>query len=185
MGSKLKGIVFNLFEDFINKNYGDSAYEKIEERADLKTKDPFVGPGTYPDEDFLALFQSAIAELKLDVESSLRTFGKYMFYGLTEKYPVFIKNIDTPKEFLKTIHDIIHVEVKKLYQDAVTPEFTYEDNEYNKLVMNYKSGRKLCYLAEGLIDGTAEYFDSEVSYVQKKCLHHNDDHCRFEITFHD
>jgi len=36
-----------------------------------------------------------------------------MFPALAKKYPVFFQDIESPIEFLKTVNDIIHVEVKK------------------------------------------------------------------------
>ncbi len=179
----MKGIIFNLFEDFIVDNFGEEKYDEIESHANLITKDPYVGPETYPDEDLIELITSAVNILNIPAHDAIKTFGKYSFPKLIARYPVFVKDIDRLKPFLLTIHDVIHVEVKKLLECADTPEFTYEDPAANKLIMKYKSKRKFCHLAEGFLDGGAAFFDEVIEYKQTKCLLRGDDTCRFEIEF--
>jgi predicted hydrocarbon binding protein len=86
------------------------------------------------------------------------------------------------KPFLLTLDQVIHVEVRKLYSDAGLPEFKYQDENDNELVMLYRSPRKLCALAEGLMAGAAKHFNSDYQLKHDICMHNGDDHCRFELT---
>ena len=49
--------------------------------------------------------------------------------------------------------------------------------------MIYRSQRKLCALAEGLIEGAAEQFGETVTIRHPQCMHRGDEHCRLELTF--
>jgi predicted hydrocarbon binding protein len=179
----MKGIVFNIFEGFIVENFGDEKYDEIVESTTLTTNDPFVGPGTYPDKDLLALVETTTKSLNISDSDALKAFGKYMFPQLINRYPIFVEGIDHPKDFLLTVEDIIHVEVKKLYPDAITPTFEYQDPSKDELIIVYKSSRNLCYLMEGLLEGTKEFFKSDFQYSQTSCIHRGDSKCEFQLKF--
>ena len=51
----MKGVVFNLLEEFIIANSDGDTYEEILDECTFVTDGPFVGPGTYPDEDLIML----------------------------------------------------------------------------------------------------------------------------------
>src|SRR3990170_390737 len=154
----MKGVVFNLLEEYIEENLGDGKYEDILDGCTLKTQEPFVGPGTYPDEDLIAIVSETIRVAGIPLPEALRSFGMSCFHKLSEKFSGFVAPYNHPKPFLKSIESIIHVEVKKLYQDAVPPGFTYIDSAYDSLIIQYSSKRRLCHFMEGLIDGVAGYY---------------------------
>jgi len=179
----MKGMVFNLLEEFVVDNYGQDAFEDIYESTKLQTTDPFVGPATYPDKDFMALVETACQKLNVPLADAVRAFGKYCFPKLVEIEPSFVNNPKNAKDFLKTVHDIIHVEVKKLHPDAELPTFEYNDPGKNQLQMIYNSPKKLCIFAEGLIKGCGEHYKEKISCKQIKCCNNGDDCCVFDLEF--
>lgn len=60
------------------------------------------------------------------------------------------------------VESYIHMEVKKLYSDAELPSFICVSPNPGRLEMTYRSARNLPDLAEGLIQGTADYFNERV-----------------------
>ncbi len=60
------------------------------------------------------------------------------------------------------VESYVHLEVKKLYNDAELPSFTCVSPYPGKLEMTYRSSRHLPDLAEGLILGTADHFNERV-----------------------
>jgi len=179
----MKGILFNLFEGFITDNYGEEKLEEIMSKTKLHTKEPFVGPGTYRDEDLIALVNTAAELLGISVPEALRLYGKYSFPNLANKFPIFVEKFKHPKDFLKALDSIIHVEVRKLFRHANTPKFECEDPAPNELKMKYKSKRKLCHLVEGLLEGLAEFYKVPLSYTQTVCALNDGDVCEFNIKF--
>jgi hypothetical protein len=65
------------------------------------------------------------------------------------------------------------VEVRKLYPDAELPSFKVAARTATRLVMDYRSPRRMGDLAEGLILGTAPKFGARVR-VQKIALEDTD-----------
>ena len=88
-------------------------------------------------------------------------------------------------QLLLAVHDIIHVEVKKLMEGATPPNLYYEgvDGDPDKLVIHYESERGLCALMEGLLDGVSEHFGVEVGYEQTACTHQGAERCTFALEF--
>lgn len=179
----MKGIIFILMEQFVAGKIGEEKYDELLRGCRLKTAEPFVGPGTYPDEDFMAIFGRAVEALGASPEEVLRGFGRFSFPKLAERFPGFVTPHRHPKDFLKTIDSVVHTEVRKLYEDARLPRFSYQDPGPNRLVMKYQSDRKLCHFMEGLIEGVAEHFKEPIRYEQTRCKLRGDEACEFDLRF--
>lgn len=179
----MKGIIFNLLEKFITQNWGEEQYDEILGECSLQTKEPFVGPGTYPDEDLVAIVTKAVEKLAVPLPDALRAFGKFCFPELAKRYPVFVTPYRHPKPFLQTVDSIIHVEVKKLYEDAKLPRFYYDDPAPDRLVIVYESERRMCQVMEGLIEGVAEFYHSPIQYKQTRCMLKGEEVCEFALRF--
>ncbi len=179
----MKGIIFNLLEDFITENFGEEKYEQIIAKCNLTTTEPHVGPGTYEDKDLMEIVARATEELKISIPDALKAFGKFAFSKLAEKHPNFVKPYQHPKPFLMTVESVIHIEVKKLYEHAYTPTFIYTDTSPDTLTITYSSKRKLYDLMEGLIDGVGEFFKSPIQQTHKIYQKNGAELCDFELTF--
>lgn len=179
----MKGMIFNLFEKFVSENFGQEAYEDIQKNAKLITKEPFVGPGKYPDEDFMELVRVACEKFKINPFDAQKTLGEYCFPELVKLTPHLAGQYKNTRDFLIAVDRIIHVEVKKLYPDSELPEFDYENSQKDTLLIKYTSKKKLCFFMEGLIHGCAKYFSETVKTKQTACYHNGNDHCLMHVVF--
>lgn len=179
----MKGVIFKHFEAFVCENFGEAVFEEILETAQLQTEGPFVGPETYPDADLFAMVGVATEKLGISVPDAVHAFGKDLYARLAKAVPMFVDDADDLKSFVKTIHSVIHVEVKKLFPGAETPHFHYEDTGPGRLVLHYTSSRKLCPLVRGLLEGAAESFGETLSLEETQCMHHGASSCVFELEF--
>jgi hypothetical protein len=179
----MNGIVFNIFEKFIAENFGDETWDLILDESG-EEEDVFVGPKTYPDSTFLNLVQTAVKLKELKLEDTIRMFGKFSYYRLKAKLPDVIINYSSPEEILFALDGIIHVEVRKLLEDANPPAFKVK-REGKDIIMEYQSDRKLCFFVEGLLEGLAYSFQKKVKYKQTECTHKGHDRCIFNIQFHE
>jgi len=182
----MKGVIFNLLESLVIDRFGDAIMEQIYEQAEFSSDvPPFIGPETYPDSDLIAFVSLLSEKLNLPVDDLIYEFGKFMLPVLADKYPVFFQDMESPIEFLKSVNDIIHVEVKKLFDGATPPSITVENVNQNQAEIHYVSKRKLCRLLEGLLEGVAEHFDKNISYHHKQCMKDGFDHCILNIEFNE
>ncbi|MBK8229106.1 MAG: heme NO-binding domain-containing protein [Candidatus Eisenbacteria bacterium] len=179
----MKGVIFNLLERFIVEGWGTEIYERVLGQCPLQTKEPFVGPGTYPDSDLMAIVEKTCETLQVPVADAVRAFGKFCFPHLVAGHLHFLDGYDHPRDLLKTVDSVIHVEVRKLYPQAVTPEFSHEELPGGALLLRYRSPRQLCALVEGLIDGVAEHYRMPIDCRHVTCTRDGAAACEFMLGF--
>jgi hypothetical protein len=177
----MKVIVFNLLEEVVRRERGENVWDALLEATSLHGS--FTSLGSYADEDFSRLVAAAAAQSGQTPGDVLRWFGRLGMPRLAERYPEFFRSRSSVREFLLTLNDIIHTEVRKLYPDAHVPMFDFDTADAAVLRMGYRSDRRLCALAEGFIEGAAACYGETVTLRQEKCLLRGDDKCLFEIRF--
>ncbi|SRR6266545_1856948 len=182
----MKGIIFNLLEEVVTHQFGDEAWEDLIDRAGVQGV--YTSLGSYPDEELLALLQATPGLVGLPAADLIRWFGRASIPLLAERYPVFFDGHNSSRSFLRTLNDIIHPEVRKLYPGADVPVFDFDvgpdtDASDDVVIVGYRSARRLCALAEGFIEGTADYFSERVRIEQPSCMHRGDERCALLCTF--
>ena len=179
----MKGIIINITENFITDNYGEEIFDQIMSSCNLKTEDPFVSPGTYPDSDLFEIVVNASKKLEITIEVFLKKLGHFAFAKLAERHPSFLEGYDHPKIFLQTVDSVIHMEVRKLYQDSQLPVFQYSDPSKDELIITYFSKRKLYPFLEGMINGVSDFF--KVGIIQTHKIYEKDgvELCDYYLKF--
>ena len=178
----MKGIVFNIFSDLVTDNFGLETWDQLIERTNPESEAIYTSAQVYPDEELVAYVTELSKITGTSAPELIRAFGKYMMHKFKSIHPEFLEGQDA-KSFLASVHDVIHVEVKKLHPDSLLPAFEYEDTSADVLTMIYSSERKLCALAEGLIDGVSEVFGQQIEINHPQCMHDGADSCRLELRF--
>lgn len=178
----MKGIVFNMLSDFVEQRFGMDVWDDLIDVTEPDSKGIYTSVQIYPDEELLGYVHAIAEHTGSAPENVVRLFGDYMLGRFAEIHPEFFEN-HTIKSFLRSVHDVIHVEVEKLHPDVVLPNFTYEDPSADELIMHYHSPRRLCHLAEGLIEGSGRHFGVDVALEHDVCMHDGADHCVLALRF--
>jgi hypothetical protein len=137
----------------------------------------------YPDGDLLALVDAGSAVLGIPRPDLMRHLGHDCLLGLARRHPHFLAPFERARPFLLTLNDVIHPEVRKLHADARPPEFWFEEEDPDVLVMHYQSDRRLCLMAEGMVRGAATWFGERAHVTQPACVHEGADRCVLTIGF--
>ncbi|MCV6589801.1 MAG: heme NO-binding domain-containing protein [Marinobacterium sp.] len=178
----MKGIVFNILEQMVIEKAGLAAWDQLLQDVQPASQGIYTAGGNYPDEEVVQLASRASEMLDIPLNTLVTAFGSYLFSNLVKKHPVFVEQQPDFFSFLKSVHDVIHVEVRKLYEEPSLPHFRYTQLNTQQLRLEYRSPRKLCMLAEGLIAGAAEYYAVRYQLEHPVCMHKGADHCEFLIT---
>ena len=176
----MKGVVFNLLEELVSAEHGADTWDDLLDDAGLDGA--YTSLGSYDDAELGALVAAASARLAVPPQDVIRWLGRGAMPQFATSYPHFFTGHEGTRSFLLTLNDLIHPEVRKLYPGAGVPDFEYELEGDDTLVMRYRSERRLCAFAEGLIEGAAVGFDEEAAIEQPLCMHRGDDHCVLRIT---
>ena len=178
----MKGILFNVLEDVVSEEHGADAWDDLLERTDVDGA--YTAIGNYADAEFVRLLQALPGADETPARVALRAFGRAAMHRMAAVYPAFFRpHVSTPA-FLMTVNDIIHPAVRCLYPGADVPVFDVTPDEATgELVIAYRSGRRLCHLAEGFVAGAAEHFGERAEVVQTSCMHTGAAACVLRCAF--
>ena len=113
----------------------------------------------------------------------LRWFGRQAMPLLFERYPGFFQGPASTRSFLLSVNHIIHPEVRKIYPGAQVPTFEFFYGEKGALLMEYRSPRRMCALAQGFAEGAAAHYGELVTFDHLECMHRGDEKCLCSILF--
>jgi hypothetical protein len=176
----MKGIVFNLLEQLVARDFGEDTWDALLGASSLQGA--YTSLGNYPDEDLAKLVSAAADALSIPADDVVVWFGRNALPLFAERYPQLFAPHDSARSFVLTLNDIIHPEVRKLYPGADVPEFDFELRD-EVLTMGYRSPRRLCSFAEGLLLGAADHYNERLTFAQPSCMKRGDDRCVLELAF--
>ncbi len=177
----MKGVVFNLLEEVVRRHHGEDLWDDLLDHSDLDGA--YTSLGSYSDGDIEALVASAATKLDLSRGDVLRWFGQTAMPVLAELYPAFFEPHRSSRSFVLGVNSIIHAEVRKLYTGADCPHFNFRDGADGALLMDYRSSRRMCALAQGFIEGAANQYGETLEFRHDSCVEHGASYCVFHIQW--
>ena len=154
----MKGIVFTEFLEMVEEFHGDELADRIIDASDLESGGSYTSVGTYDADELVTLVLKLSEETGTQVPELLKTFGEHLFGRFVEMFPRFFDDVKDAMQFIMSVEDHIHLEVRKLYPDAELPRFEYEETGPGTIQMIYRSPRRFDDFAEGLIQGCLKHF---------------------------
>lgn len=156
----MKGVIFNLLEKVVTDAHGPDMWDDLIEDAGVDGV--YSSLGNYPDGDIEALVGAAAAKTGLSRAEVLHWFGQQAMPILRELYPSLFEGHASSQEFVLSVNEIIHPEVRKLYPDAACPFFHMRRQDGDTVSMRYESGRDMIDLAHGFLDGAASVYGDAI-----------------------
>ena len=177
----MKGIVFNAAEQVVVDEFGEDAWEAI--LADTGLTGAYTSLGTYPDSDLSAIVVAASDRLGIPVDDVLRFVGRHGLAYLSDRHPQYLQAHDSPTSFLHSLNSVVHPEIRKIMPEASPPDFRAMDADRGSLLLEYRSQRGLCMLAEGFALGVGDHYGYDFDVRQSTCTHRGDPFCTLHITW--
>lgn len=174
----MKGIVFTEFVEMVEEKFGLPMVDTLFENTKLASGGAYTAVGTYPHTELVALVVSLSGETEISTSALVRTFGQHMAGRFSALFPAFF-DVPNAFAFLESVDQHIHVEVKKLYPDAELPRILCERDGDNLEVI-YESQRGLANFAQGLIEGSLQYFE-EAADIERTDLDEAGKRVRFYL----
>jgi len=175
----MKGIIFNLLEDVVVDAYGERTWDEALDRAGLDGV--YTSLGNYDDAEIKALLSVVASELSVSEAEVLRWFGRRAIPRMAKRWPDFFTPHKRTVPFLRTLNDVIHPEVHKLYTGTDCPYFDFTSGD-GSLLIGYHSPRKLCGLAHGFILGVGDHYGETIGVEHVECMHEGADRCLMAVS---
>ena len=178
----MKGLVFTEFLEMVEQTFSADTVDDIIDAADLPSGGAYTAVGTYPHSEIVTLVQQLSMQTGMPVSELVKAFGRYLFGRFVILYPNFFAAAPDAFDFLDSIEDHVHVEVRKLYPDAELPTFETRREGTQKLIMIYRSKHPFATLAEGLIAGCLSHYQVTAQTEMVDCSAGQGTHVEFHIT---
>lgn len=176
----MKGIIFNVAEHVVTEQHGADAWDDLLVAAGVDGV--YTAVGNYPDAEFSAIVAATARARGTTVQDVERWIGRRGMPLLADRYGDFFEPADA-RAFVLTLNDVIHPEVRKLYPDVNVPDFDYEHVSETTLVVEYRSDRRMCGFAEGLILGAVDWYGESAVLGQDACMHDGAPACLIRCDF--
>ena len=122
--------------------------------ADLPSGGAFTAVESYPYSELEALLAALLQQnTSWQADTILQEFGLWLAKRFKTAYAGYFDGHDNAIDFLDSVDNHIHVEVRKLNPDAVPPKVRMERVEPDVYRLTYQSHRPLAQLAMGLTQG--------------------------------
>ena len=176
----MKGIIFNVLEDMVVAQCGMSVWNDLLEKHAPKDR-VYVSAKSYAESELFSIVQDVAQRLNMPIQDVVKAFGQFLFNGLALRHASVVEHFEDFTSLVMGIHDVIHLEVNKLYHEPSLPNITGQHLSENQIALRYSSPRRLCFCAEGLLFGAAEHFKQKIQITHDTCIHTGADYCMLII----
>ena len=179
----MKGFIFTNFIDFVEKSNGLDMVDQMLEECDLASEGVYSAFNSYEFDELVTLLTYVSKKTDISPQILLETFGRFVFPYLIGKHSYIIEKYSNAIDLIAGIENHIHIEVKKLYEDAELPTFNVVERKEDSLTIIYTSTRGLTYFAIGLMKETLQFFKVKgtIDMVEN---YNNDGSVKFHIQLH-
>lgn len=159
----MKGIVFTELFEMVKGLFGEDLIDDVLDDCKLESGGAYTNVGTYDHRELIEIVNVLSKHTQIPFKELVTTYGHHLFFRFHELMPAFFEKPKSSFDFLESVHDYIHVEVKKLYPDAALPKFETVRSGNDHLVMIYKSQCPFADFAQGLISGCIEFYQENIT----------------------
>lgn len=181
MDGYVRGVMFNLLEQFVLESWGADAYEGIVERCGPASDGPFVSVLEYPDEVFFTQVEATAGQLGTSLPRTLEAFGRWCAPVLISRYPGAVEGHADAHACILALPEFLHLEVRKLSPETGPPPLEC-DGEVPMASVTFVAARGLCALVRGLLHGLAKHFGEVAKFEHDICNARGGAVCRLCVT---
>lgn len=153
----MKGIVFTELMDMIDQVFGEKVMDDVLGECNLASGGAYTAAGFYDHRELTEIVGVLSRKTGLPVQDLTYKYGYYLFERFSVMMPQFFEIPKDAFDFLESLDQHIHVEVKKLYPDAELPHF-FAVRSGDRMVLTYQSKRPFSDFASGLIGWCIKHF---------------------------
>jgi len=175
----VKGVLFNVVEEVVVEHLSLATWDHIVVAA--RVDGAYTSLGTYDDNELERIVAAAARLLNRSPDDVLRFVGTHAFARLAERVPELMATMDGWRTVLSDLDQVIHVEVKKLYPDAMVPTFEAV-LDGDDMILGYRSARRMCALADGLAVGAGRWFGVDLVVTHTACVREGAPECHLRVS---
>jgi hypothetical protein len=176
----MQGVIFDELEKYAMSLVGQAGMVRI--RDQTGRPDGYRLDATYPDEEVVVIIQCVVEATGRPLEQIVQEFGTALVPGLLDVYGFLVNPRWSFMDFLLNTESVIHRGVKLHSPHAQPPALQVERAGPGSVAITYRSERRLCALAKGIIHGAATHYGVEVTISEERCMLRGDPECLITVS---
>jgi predicted hydrocarbon binding protein len=171
----MHGLIFSELKRYVETKFDAKTWNALLENAGLKGN-MYIAAAVYPDNDILALVNTACNMTGLTANAVLEDFGEFIAPQLIGQYSFLVKPEWSFLDFLCNTEETIH-KVVRFHQGVTPPRLAVTRLSDDKAMISYDSARRMCALLKGIVKGAAKHYKEDVSVLESRCMLQGDPAC--------
>jgi predicted hydrocarbon binding protein len=177
----MNGVFHKGLKDFTVERYGRDTWRAARDAAGVEER-VYLPVDSFPDHEFIELVQALAAEAPDSPFEVLEAFGRFVAGRLVETYGGMIEDDWDAMDLLEHLESSVHEPLRTHNERLDPPRIEATRDGPSQVTIRYRSPRKLCPVATGLIRGVADHYDQEVYVSEPRCMHEGDDLCELVVS---
>lgn len=136
----------------------------------------------YPDGDLFVIVRGMVEATGRPPEVIVEEFGEALVPGLLDVYGFLVDPRWSFLEFLLNTENVIHAGVKLNSPGSKPPVIQAAQAGPETVKITYRSKRRLCPVAKGIIRGAAAHYGVEVAISEETCMLRGDPDCVITVS---
>jgi len=172
----VKGVMFTGFVDWVEATRGLATADSLLTAAEgeLSTDGAYTSVGNYPHRELIVLARALAEAEGTSTDAILRDYGRAAFGALAALQPEIMESFTNLYACLSNVEKLIHVQVRKLYQDAHPPLIGTTLAPFGEIYLEYTSQRDFTALCHGLILGAIDRYSPRATVALATHKHGED-----------
>lgn len=177
----MHGIFLTHFKKYVESLIGGTtAWDNLlkEEKIPKKIYMPI---SEYPDEEMFMLLDAIEKKTQTPASVILEDFGTYLVPSLFKMYKEMIKPQWKTLDLIENTEQTIHKVVRIKNPGAHPPKLECKRMSPHEIFFTYRSQRKMCALAKGIMLGIASHYHERIKIAEKSCMNEGDSVCEMSV----
>lgn len=168
--------MFTELEGQVKKQLGDAAWLAVIHKAGLQRTDYRLDK-QYPDQEMFLIVEAVATSTGTSMTVVLEDFGEALIPALLQMYGFLVDPEWTLFDFLLNTELLIHSAVRTHTPDSRPPVIRVDRTAPKEVRITYRSPRRLCAVARGIVRGAAAHYGVAVAITDRACMLRNDPEC--------
>lgn len=176
----MQGIIFAELKKLVDTRFGGDTWKKLQNESGIGER-IYLAMAEYPDSEALALVSAASKATGRPVPALLEEFGEFIVPDLVTMYQAIIRPEWKLLDFIMHTEESIHRIVRAKNPGAKPPELKCSRPHPNEVVIVYRSARKMCGVAKGILRGFSKHYGEEILLAETSCMLKGNPSCQISV----
>jgi hypothetical protein len=177
----VQGIFLDELEKFVVRELGQTGLKRVRGLTG-RGDGGYRFDASYPDDELKLIIRGIAEATGTHPGDLLEMYAEAMVPGLLEVYGFLVDPRWSFIDLLLNTPDVIHTGLKTNSPEAKPPDMQVLRAGPEAVAIHYRSRRRLCSVAKGIIRGIAARFQVNVVIVEERCMLRGDPECLITVS---